>query len=104
MANINNITSEERATAEEETSEAVKAALLISGANKKRFGSIKNDLGNSYLMGTNQCPNTPEKARIILGNYKPLCTHHNRPPHNNGGVAFLRRGRGSNGDRGRGGA
>ena len=72
-------------------------------SRQERFGLLKNDLGNSYLMGTNQYPNTSEKARVILGNSKPLCTQHNQPPCNNGGVAFLQQGGQGNGGRSRGG-
>ena len=51
IADINNITNIERTEAETQTSDAVKAALLISGAEKLRYGGLKNDLGNNYLMG-----------------------------------------------------
>ena len=71
IANVNNITDIERTEAETQTSDAVKAALLISGAEKRRYGGLKNDLGNNYLMGTDQYPDTTEKARVLLVNYKP---------------------------------
>ena len=38
IADINNITNAEQAKAETQTSDAVKAALLISGADKRRYG------------------------------------------------------------------
>ncbi len=47
----------------------MKAVLLISGINKRRYGRLKDDLANNYLLGTNQYPNTFEKALHILGNY-----------------------------------
>ena len=50
IADINNITDAERAEAKTQTLDAVKAALLISGADKRRYGGLKNDLGNNYLM------------------------------------------------------
>ena len=65
--NINNITDIERTEAETQTSDAVKAALLISGAEKRRYGGLKNDLGNNYLMGTYQYPDTTEKAKSTTG-------------------------------------
>ena len=48
IADINNITDAERAEAETQTSDVVKAALLISGADKRRYGGLNNDLGNNY--------------------------------------------------------
>ena len=38
IADVNNITDVERSEAETQTLDAVKAALLISGANKHRYG------------------------------------------------------------------
>ena len=52
IANINNITDAEQAEAETETLDAVKAALFISGADKRRYGGLKNDPGKNYLLGT----------------------------------------------------
>ena len=63
IADINNITNAERAEAETETLDVVKAALFISGADKRIYGGLKNDLGNNYLLGTDQYPDTTEKAR-----------------------------------------
>ena len=65
-----NITAAERRAAEEETSESVKAALLISGADKRRYGKLKDELANNYLLGTNQYPDTLDKAVRILSNYQ----------------------------------
>ncbi len=58
----NNISDDKRHEAEEEVTEAVKAALLISGADKRRYGRLKEQLANNYLLGTDQYPNTLEKA------------------------------------------
>ena len=70
----NNISDDERHEAEEEVTEAVKAALLISGADKRRYGRLKEQLANDYLLGTDQYLNTLEKASRILGNYQVLKT------------------------------
>ena len=48
IADINNITDAERAEDETQTSDAFKAALLISGAEKRRYGGLQNDLGNIW--------------------------------------------------------
>jgi len=70
VANPGNITAAERRAAEEETSESVKAALLISGADKRRYGKLKDELANNYLLGTDQYPDTLDKAVRILSNYQ----------------------------------
>ena len=58
IAYVNNITDKEQTEAETQTSDAVKAALLISGGDKHIYGRLKNELGNNYLMGTDQYPDT----------------------------------------------
>ncbi len=45
----NNVTSTERAQAEQDASKAVKAPLLISRADKQRYGKLKDKLANNYL-------------------------------------------------------
>ena len=52
MANPGNIMAAERRVGEEEANESVKAALLISGADKRRYGKLKDKLANNYLLGT----------------------------------------------------
>ncbi len=86
-------TEEEMARMENEANEAVKAALLISGADKRQYGKLKDKLANDYLFGTDQYPNTCEKAMRILGNY---WTSRNMMPYrtspNDTGVAFFQKG------------
>jgi hypothetical protein len=65
-----NVTEEELEATEEEVTKAVKAALLISGADKKRYVRLKEQLANNSLLGTNQYPYMLEKALRILGNYQ----------------------------------
>ena len=60
---------------EEDASEVVKAVLLISGADKTRFGRLKDELANNYLLGSDQYPSTYEKAMRILGNYQTTRTN-----------------------------
>jgi hypothetical protein len=71
----------------------VKAALLISGADRRKYGKLKDELANNYLLGTDQYPDTFEKALRILGNNQ---TTTNSLPYrlspNDTGVAFLQRG------------
>jgi hypothetical protein len=79
---------------EHEANKAVKMVLLISGADKQRYGQLKDELTNSYLLGTDQYPNTYEKGMQFLGNYqasRTIIPFHASP--NDTGVAFLQRGR-----------
>ena len=104
VANTTKPTAAERKKAEEDASEAVKAALLISGADKSRFGRLKDKLANNYLLGTDQYPDTYEKAMRILGNYQT--TKMNRPfrmDGNESGLAFIQRGGRGRGRGGHGG-
>ena len=66
MRDPNNITDAKQTTAEEEVADPVKAALLISGADKWRYGRLKEQLANNYLLGTDQYPDTLEKASRSL--------------------------------------
>ncbi len=92
----------ERRAAEEEANESVKAALLISGADKRRYGKLKDEVANNYLLGTDQYPDTLDKAVRILSNYQTTKSYMpfrgSRPE---SGLAFIQRG--GRGGRGRGG-
>jgi hypothetical protein len=100
----NNLTVDEIAKLENKANEVVKVALLISRADKRNFGRLKDELANNYLLRMDQYPNTFEKALKILGNYHstktgvPYCASPN-----NMGVAFLQREGGQGGRAGRGG-
>ncbi len=86
---------------EAEASEAGKVALLISGANRRCYGKLKDKLANSYLLGSDQYPDTFDKAMRIIGKYqttlRPALPY--KPSRNDTRVAFLQRG----GQGGRGG-
>jgi hypothetical protein len=101
VANQSMVTAAELAAAESEVAEAVKAAMLISRANKARYGRLKEQLANNYLLGTNQYPNMLKKASRILGNYQGAKTlHFGEQRSNRGGLAFIQKG--GRGRRGRG--
>jgi hypothetical protein len=86
-------TDQEIAKAEDDSCEAVKAALLVSGADKRRYGKLKDKLANNYLLGSDQYPDTFEKAMRILGNYQVGKTSMPfRASHNDTGVVFIQRG------------
>ena len=71
-------TAADRKDGEAASSKAMKAALLISGADRRRYGKLKDELANNYLLGTDQYPDTLEKAQRILGNYQIT---RSGPPH-----------------------
>jgi hypothetical protein len=79
--------------AEEDSSKAVKAALLISGADRRRYGVLKDALANNYLLGNNQYPDTYNKAFRVLANYQVTKTGvpYRASPADTG-VAFLQQG------------
>ena len=84
------LTTKERSDAEEASSEAVKSALLISGADRRKYGKLKDELVNNDLLGMDQYHNTFEKAIHILGNYQTTTNSlPYRPSCNNTGVSFL---------------
>jgi hypothetical protein len=70
VTDVNEPTNQDIAQAEEDSSKAVKAPLLISRANKRECGKLKDELANIYLLGSDQFPNTFEKATWIWGNYQ----------------------------------
>jgi hypothetical protein len=77
---MNKPTNQEIEQAEKDLSVAVKAVLLISGANKGQYGKLKDKLTNNYLLGSDQ-------AMRILVNYqvtKPSLPF--RPNHSNTGI------------------
>ena len=99
---LTNPTNVQIEAAEDVAVEQVKAALLISGTDRRKFGKLKDELANNYLLCTEQYPDTLEKAGRILSNYQSMninAPYRGNP--NDMGVAFLqRRGRGGRGGRG----
>ena len=67
---INNVTPTECMRVDKDACKIVKAALLISEADKQRYGRLKDKLANNYLVGTDQYSNTFDKGLCILGNCK----------------------------------
>ncbi len=91
---VDNPTEAESGKAREVAPEAIKAALLISGVNKRRYGWLKDNLANKYLLGMNQYPDTFEKVQYILGNYH---ISKNSLPFKAGaskGIVFIQQGQG----------
>ncbi len=71
-ADPNTVAEDELGAVKAEASEAVKAALLISGMDRRCYGKLKDKLANSYLLGSDQYPDTFDKATRILGNYQAM--------------------------------
>ena len=92
VADPDNIIPAERERAVRESTESVKAAMVISGAEKRRFGQLKLDLANDYLLGTDQYPNTLEKAVNLLANYRAPPKIQMRGQPSQDGVAFIQTG------------
>ena len=85
-------------------SDTVKAALVISGEDKGQYGKLKDELAKNYFLGTDQYPDTFDKAVRILGNYQTSRVNMPyRANPNDTGVAFLQRGGQGSAGRGRGG-
>ena len=83
----------ELAEATEVSIEQVKAAMLISGARRQQYGKLKDDLANDYLLGSDNYPDTLEKAARILANYQNRRTFAPyRATGKKTGVVFLQRG------------
>ncbi len=86
-------TDQEIAKEEDDSCKAVKAALLVSGADKQQYGKLKDKLANNYLLGSDHYPGTFEKAMCILGNYQVGKTSMPfRASPNDTRVAFIQRG------------
>ena len=104
VRNVNSITDAECRDTDQEVSDTVKAVLVISGADKQRYGKLKDELANNYLLGTDQYPDTFDKAVRILGNYQMSRVNmpYRKNP-NDTGVAFLQRGGQGSAGQGRGG-
>ncbi len=64
------VSATQRKDVEDATSKTVKAALCISGADRRRYGKLKDELANKYLLRMDQYPDTFDKALHILGNYQ----------------------------------
>ena len=84
--------------AETETSDVVKSALLIIGADKRIYGGINNDIGKNYRLGTDPYPDTTEKAIELLGNYKHPRKQQHQQPRDDGGLNSFRENGGILGD------
>ena len=61
---------DERMRLVRETTDSVKAAMLISEADRRRYGKLKLGLANDHLLGTDQYPDTLEKVSNLLSNYR----------------------------------
>ena len=56
--------------ATEAAKEKYLACMLLVGAKNAKFGELKDDLSNRYLLGDNHYPNNSEVLVILLNNWK----------------------------------
>ena len=68
--NITNPSATQLSEAEDVLIEQVKAVMLISRASCQKYGRLKDELANDYLLGSDHYPDTLEKAGRILTNYQ----------------------------------
>jgi len=91
--NITNPSPTQLSKAEDMLIEQVKAAMLIRGASCQKYGRLKDELANDYLLGSDHYPDTLEKAGRILANYQNTrASAPYRANVNETGVAFIQRG------------
>ena len=91
--NIANPSPTQLSEAEDVSIKQVKAAMLISGASCQKYGKLKDELANDYLLGSDHYPDTLEKAGRILANYQSTrASTPYRASANKTGVAFMQRG------------
>jgi hypothetical protein len=93
----------ERKKAMSESLEAVKATLLINGANNQQYAKLKDELANNYLLSSDQYPDTCNKALRVLGNYQVSGMRLPAAARNKSEVAFLQQSQQGHGGRGAGG-
>jgi hypothetical protein len=91
--NITNPSPTQLSEAEDVLIKQVKAAMLISGASRQKYGRLKDELANNYLLGSDHYPDMLEKAGRILTNYQNTrASAPYRANTNKTGVAFIQRG------------
>jgi hypothetical protein len=93
---VKNLTHAKMDKAYNDVLDAVKAVLLISGADKRRHGRLKDDLANNYLLRTDQYPDIFETVLHNLGNYQvPRTNLPFRGSSQSDGVVFIQCGCGA---------
>ena len=66
---VSSATSSEKKQADSRARDKFCAALMLSGANVKKFKALKHDLSNSFALGNNNYPATMEGVLDLLNNY-----------------------------------
>ena len=67
--NMGKATEEEVVTAKKIVKEKFLAALMLSGANRERYGELKRGMAENYMTGTSEYPESPEVVLCILNAY-----------------------------------
>ena len=61
------------------------AALMLSGANRDKYGNLKRSMQENYVMGTSKYPDNPKLVLRILNAYIPLPGWNRRMKRDGGG-------------------
>ena len=69
-----NPTVNETKKATTDVTETFLGCMFVSSANQKKFGGLKKDLHNNFLMGRDTYHKTMEEAERLLAGYKPVWT------------------------------
>jgi hypothetical protein len=65
-ANVASPTKNELAAAHLSVREEFLAALLLSGANRDRYGALRNELANQYTFGNDLYPKTTDQCLTMM--------------------------------------
>jgi len=72
IADPDNPTDSERALAVSSFRDGFLAALMLSGANRDRFGALRTDLKNQYGYGDDRYPMTIDNCLSLLNRWQPF--------------------------------
>ncbi len=68
---VTNATADQMKTAKKNVREKFLVALMLSGANRDKYGNLKRSMQEKYVMGTSKYPDSPELVLRILNAYVP---------------------------------
>jgi hypothetical protein len=81
-----NPTTVELATAHKKVRDEFLAALMLSGANRDRYGALRNELANQFGFGNDLYPKTIDQCLTMMNRHKilPRVLHAHRKPSKQG--------------------
>ena len=81
IADASNPTVVEQALAVSSVRDEFLAALMLSGANRERFGALRSDLKNQYGYGKDCYPKTTDTCLSLLNRWQPPKDSQVKTPH-----------------------